>query len=288
MKPIKTVGTADTAPKNKNTKLAKDTLEIIKNKQYVSRNGEVVDLSSSIDFAIKNTVLYNNQLPDVGYAKVTPVIEVVNETTSQAAVRLQGLGKTHVVALNFAAARNPGGGFLAGANAQEEDLCRDSALYACIKSKPIFYNENILSEDTLYTDNVIYSPKVPFFRDEYSLLLEKPYELSIISAPAPNVRALEVPKDNDFDDDIEHVLYATIMHRAKKVLKIAHLHGHTNIVLGAWGCGAFGNDPGRVSAAFHEALRRVPVFDHVTFAVYDTRTPPHLYETFKEIFDLKV
>src|SRR4030042_850930 len=111
MKPIKTVGAVDSIPKNKNTKQAKETLEIIKNKQYSSRNGEIVDLSGSIDFAIKNTVLYNNQLPDVGYAKITPTIEVVNETTSQAALRLKGLGKTNIVALNFAAARNPGGGF---------------------------------------------------------------------------------------------------------------------------------------------------------------------------------
>lgn len=288
MKPIKTVGLADAMPKNKNTKLAKETLEIIKNKQYVSRNGEIVDLSGSLDHSVKNTVLYNNQLPDVAYAKITPTIEVINETTSQAAVRLTALGKTHLAGLNFAAARNPGGGFLSGANAQEEDLCRDSTLYACLKSKPIFYNENILSENTLYTDNVIYSPKVSFFRDEYSLLLEQPYELSIISAPAPNLRALEVPEDEDERNDLEDCIYGTIMHRAKKILKIAAQHGHTNIILGAWGCGAFGNDPGQVAVAFHEALRRVPAFEHVTFAVYDTRTPPHLYEKFKEIFDLKV
>jgi uncharacterized protein (TIGR02452 family) len=263
-------------PKNKNTALAKETLEIINNKQYISRNGEVVDIADNIDFAIKNSILYNESVPDARRDIVIPTIEVVNETTTQAAVRLQSLGKDNLVALNFAAARNPGGGFLAGANAQEEDLCRSSTLYACLKSKPLFYNKNVLCEDSYYTDDIIYSPYVPFFRDEYTLFLEKPFSLSIITAPAPNVSSMK-------EVDEKHLL-TTIHNRAIKILQVAAHHGHKNIILGAWGCGAFGNDPRVVADVFKSALLHVPNFEHVCFGIYDTRTPPHLFETFQEIF----
>jgi uncharacterized protein (TIGR02452 family) len=77
-------------------------------------------------------------------------------------------------------------------------------------------------------------------------------------------------------------LYVIVLDRATKVLQIAAAQGHKTIVLGAWGCGAFGNDPGLVAEAFLEALDTVPAFEHVCFAVYDTREPPVLYETFKQ------
>jgi uncharacterized protein (TIGR02452 family) len=275
MKPIKTIGLQNAMPKNKNAELAKETLEIIRNKKYTSRNGEVIDISNSIDFSIKNTVLYKNDIPGLIRSKTNAVLEVVNETTAQAAVRLQNLGKTNIVALNFAAARNPGGGFLSGAVAQEEDLCRCSALYACIKSKPIFYNENILCDNAYYTDNIIYSPDVPFIRNEYNLLLEKPFKLSIITSPAPNVNAM------DFLD--EDVLLKTLSSRARKILQVASNHGHTSLILGAWGCGAFGNNPSMVANVFLNALRDISVFEHVCFPVYDIRENQPVFNTFKQI-----
>lgn len=204
-----------------------------------------------------------------------PHFEVTNETTAQAAVRLSAQGQEDLVALNFASARNVGGGFLAGAQAQEEDLCRCSGLYPCLKKKPLFYNANILCDDTLYTDGVIYSPKVPFIRNEYNLLMEDPYELSIISAPAPNVNGTK---------NIDHeVLNSVLLRRCQTILLVAHKHKHKNIILGAWGCGAFGNNPFDVVSIFMAALKTIPVFDHVCFAVYDTREPPEIYQTFKEV-----
>jgi uncharacterized protein (TIGR02452 family) len=263
-----------------NVKLGKETLEIIKNKKYTSLSGKSVDLADSLDKAMKGTILYQddvNDIPEKQYTSIQPIIEVINETTAQAAVRLLSLGKENIVALNFASARNQGGGFLSGAIAQEEDLCRASGLYACLKKKPVFYNENILCDDTLYTDNVIYSPEVPFFRNEHNLLLEDPFLLSILSAPAPNIRSME-----NVDEDI---IALTFNYRAVKVLQIAELHGHKNIILGAWGCGAFGNSPEMVAESFKGALRLVPTFEHVCFAVYDTRDGQPIFNTFKAAFE---
>jgi uncharacterized protein (TIGR02452 family) len=261
--------------RTKNVSIAKETLEILKRGNYTSLNGETIDISASLDAALKGTILYKDPLP----LKITeykkPTLEVTNETTAQAAFRLGELGKTDIVALNFASARNPGGGFLAGAIAQEEDLSRASGLYACVKSKPIFYNENILCDDTFYTDNIIYSPKVPFFRNEFNLFIEKPFELSIISAPAPNVRSME-------NIDL-NVLSNKLYDRAIKILQIADKHGHKNIILGAWGCGAFGNDSSMVAKVFLLALQQVPTFEHVCFAVFDNKPEFPIYTAFKGV-----
>lgn len=272
-----------------NVKIAKETIEICKNGKYNSISGTEVDLTVQLTESLDGTVLYryDTELPDTDWYNVPAVIEVTNETTTAAAVRLATQGKTDLVALNFASARNQGGGFLAGAMAQEEDLCRKSGLYSCLKKKPMFYNENILCDNVFYTHNIIYSPKVPFIRNEYNLLIDNPFTLSIITAPAPNVSGLKtVETDHGFvlSDSDEGLLDITLKERAVRILEIAASYCHKNIILGAWGCGAFGNDPWQVSKAFQYALKQIPAFEHITFAVYDTREPPHLFNTFQETF----
>lgn len=265
--------------RTKNVSIAKETIAVINNQKYTSLSGSVVDISQEMDSAIDGTIYYPGDSlvgtpPD--QAPIHTKFEVTNETTAQAAVRLLANGKTNLVALNFASARNQGGGFLAGAIAQEEDLCRASGLYGCLKRKPLFYNANIMCDDTFYTHGILYSPNVPFFRDEHNLFLEKPFPLSIVSAPAPNITSTKKEVD-------PNVLTVLLIERAIRILQVAHANGHKNIILGAWGCGAFGNNPETVSRVFKLALTKVPYFEHVTFAVYDTREPFILYETFKEV-----
>lgn len=264
--------------RSKNVSIAKETQQVIKDKKYTAPSGSVVDISTSLDAALSGTVYYPGDETAIltrDRAPIHSTIEVVNETTAQAAVRLQASGKTNIVALNFASARNQGGGFLAGAIAQEEDLCRASGLYACLKKKPMFYNTNIMCDDSYYTNGIIYSPNVPFFRDEHNLFLEKPFELSIISAPAPNVNGIKQLDQNKLIDILSQ--------RIVKILDVAAFHGHKNIILGAWGCGAFGNDPNVVSSLLQAGVLLNPYFEHVTYAVYDTREPFVIYETFKKI-----
>jgi len=264
--------------RTKNVAIAKETIRVTNNQKYTAPSGSVVDISNEMDAALEGTVYYPGEdligMPP-GQSPIHVTIEVTNETTAQAAVRLQAAGKTNLVALNFASARNQGGGFLAGAIAQEEDLCRASGLYLCLKRKPLFYNANIMCDDTYYTDGLLYSPNVPFFRDEHNLFLEKPFLLSIVTCPAPNLSGIK-------PEGLHHKLKGLIRERCIRILQVAHANSHKNIILGAWGCGAFGNDPKMVSEAFMLALAKVPYFEHVTFAVYDTREPFVLYETFKE------
>jgi uncharacterized protein (TIGR02452 family) len=252
--------------------IAKQTMAIVAEGGYEAPSGERLDLRSAIDGAVRGTRLYRpEELSSLlGRSRAAgaapPVIEVTAETTGSAARRLANLGVGSVTALNFASAKNPGGGFLTGAKAQEEDLARCSALYACLVSQRDYYEANRACDSMLYTDHIIYSPSVPFFRDDGLRLLERPFVCSIITAPAPNAGQLLL-RDPGSGPDIERTLRA----RAGVVLATAQAENQRNLVLGAWGCGVFRNRPEQVAAVFKDSLLGSfrGAFDRVTFAVYD-------------------
>ncbi len=271
---IKRQGNEVLSDRAKMVSIAKENLNIFKNKSYTALSGKSFDLSNDIDSAVNGTILYKDTPITKQFSVSNTSLEVTNETTAHAGFRALQSGKDNIVVLNFASARNPGGGFLSGASCQEEDLCRASALYACLKRKSMFYNENILCDNSLYTDNMIYSPDVPFFRNEYNLFIEEPFKLSIISAPAPNVRSLEIA-----EDDLKDIFRRRIL----KILQIAESHNHKTIILGAWGCGAFGNSPDLVASVFKESLKIIPAFEHVCFAVYDNKENEPTFSSFKDI-----
>lgn len=192
--------------------------------------------------------------------RATPAIEVTTETTLAAARRLAG--DADVAALVFASARNPGGGFLTGAKAQEEGVARASALYGSLRTAEPFYAHHRAEPDLRYSDRVIYSPRVPVFRDDGGVLLPEPYLVTFLTAAAPNLGAIQ-RNQPDRAASVPEVL----ARRAARVLTVAATHGHRTLVLGAWGCGVFRNDPVTVAAAFATALADVPYFDRVVFAV---------------------
>lgn len=254
--------------------VSRKTVEIVDRGSYVTPSGATVDIRAAIDAALRGTVLYRPyELAELSAhpgaeGAPPPRLSVTPETTAEAARRLvEAEGIPHVVALNFASAKNPGGGFLGGAKAQEEDLARCSALYACQLTQRGFYNANRAKPSMLYTDHIIYSPEVPFFRDEHHTLLEAPFLVSLITAPAPN--AGEAARNGRGE---ARKVRATLDARAGHVLAVAAAHGHRCVVLGAWGCGVFRNEPRDVADAFalwldHPRFRGA--FDRIVFAVYE-------------------
>ncbi|WP_408889308.1 TIGR02452 family protein [Myxococcus faecalis] len=251
--------------------LARQTVRITEQGQYVAPSGRVVQVGDLVERAVRGTVLYRPEdfsgLTPRGLAAGTaPRIEVTGEKTGQAARRLvEEEGLTRVAALNFASARNPGGGFLGGAKAQEEDLARCSALYPCLLTQREYYDANREERSALYTDHLIYSPDVPFFRDDSLELLERPFLLSMLTAPGPNAGVVlrEDPRQR-------RQLHAVLRARALKVLQVAAHQGHEVLVLGAWGCGVFRNEPAEVAQAFSSALTQLyGAFSRVVFAVYE-------------------
>jgi uncharacterized protein (TIGR02452 family) len=254
-----------------NKTIAVETLSICERGNYQAPSGATVELREAIAAARAGTKLYRPN--DFAALSVTPNgavprIEVTDETTAEAARRLvERENLKGVVALNFASARSVGGGFLGGAKAQEEDLCRCSALYVCLEPQRPYYDANRAEKSVLYTDHAIYSPEVPFFRDDSYALLERPFSVSIITMPAPNSRELERYPE------AAARLSETFHARTLKVLHLAAAQGHRTLVLGAWGCGAFRNDPVLVADAFAAALGQTRgSFDRVVFAIYERVT----------------
>ena len=195
-------------------------------------------------------------------------VQVTPESTQVAAHRLvHGEGVADLVLLNFASAKNAGGGFLNGAKAQEEDLARCSALYPCLRAAPGYYTANRNpAVSMLYTDHMIYSPRVPFFRVRSRELLDHVFLASVITAPAPN--AGQHRRREGTEVEIE----AALRRRAGLVLALAEARGHRSLLLGAWGCGVFKNRATLVADAFGtwlESERFARSFARVCFAVLD-------------------
>jgi len=245
------------ATRDQRARIAAETVEIARGGSYVAPFGKVVHVRDSVELAVHSTVLITpDQTPSLR-ARAEDIIQgrtfettfdVRNETTFAAARRLVGRsGPGRVAALNFASAKNPGGGFLNGSQAQEESLARASALYACLQSQTGYYDANRASPSLLYTDHLIVSPRVPVFRDDQGRLLEEPWEVTVLTSPAPNTGAIARN-----DPATLAAVEPSFRRRIEQVLAAAVVHGQTALVLGAWGCGVFGNDPAMVAGLFGE------------------------------------
>jgi uncharacterized protein (TIGR02452 family) len=249
--------------RNKAAQIASETVAILRAGHYTTPACERIDVADALQRAVAGTVAYppDAALPPVPARDRPTRFEVANETTLAAARRLAAEG-FRVVALNFASARHPGGGFLNGARAQEESLCRASGLYACLAGHAM-YEAHAGHRGGFYTNYAVYSPDVPVIRTDDGELLAGPYPCSFITAPAVNAGVVRDRERHGIRDEMER--------RVAKVLAIAAGHGHEAAVLGAWGCGVFRNDPDVIAGLFHQALtgpfRRA--FAQVVFAVLD-------------------
>lgn len=241
---------------------------------YTAPSGAVVRIGDAVAAACAGTVSYappelERLLEDaVPTTAAATRIEVTGESSMTAARRLHDEGADRIAVLNFASASNPGGGYLRGAHAQEEDLCRVSALYTSLSQVPDYYTAHRKSKDPAYSHRVIFSPDVPVYRDERYEILETPYRVAFLTSPAPNAGI--IARDRPADTA---ALPGLLTERAARVLAVAARHGYRTLVLGAWGCGVFRNDPVQVAAAFRRNLgdggRFAGAFERIVFAVLD-------------------
>jgi len=267
-------------------KCAKDTVAICETGFYTSPNGKEIEIASALKNAVDGTVIYSEENPprgDAATAAETTSIEVHNQTTFDAILNLERGGYRNIACLNFASARNPGGGFLTGAQAQEEALARASGLYPCLLKAREYYERNRAHQSAIYLDLVIYSPLVPFFRDDSGALLERPILASVITAPAPNAAAV-------MQNEPHHAttIESALKRRAGLILQVAQAHNIKCLVLGAWGCGVFRNDPKVVSKSFADLLKGDGkfggVFTKVVFAVFDRSEGQVIFRAFQDTF----
>lgn len=270
--------------------IAEDTVSIIQRGSYVAPDGLPVDVSAAIQACLLTTRYFrSDEMEPMRQATLatptnpcTTAFEVVNETTLVGIARLTSEGAHPLAALNFASAKNPGGGFLNGSQAQEESLARSSALYGSLRREPDFYESHRAMTSLLYSDAMILSPHCPNFRDDTGALLSTPHQATFITSPAPNAGATA---DNH---PHESPMIPEVLHRrAEYVLALAASQGYRNLVLGAWGCGVFRNDPKIVAAAFHAHLIHgawAGRFDRVVFSVLDISESKETFQAFFEAF----
>lgn len=273
-------------------RVAQETIRILSAGEYSGPAGSIVALKESLRRCVSATLCYEpealsalvSSMVEIPERDQQVVLEVSEETTLAGAQRLRAVAPgLRLGVLNFASARNPGGGFESGAQAQEESLARSSGLIESLRRCSGFYEQHRRQSSLLYSDRVIYSPDCPVFRADDGQLLPEPYVVDFLTCPAPNAGAIRREQPADVAR-IEPVL----RERVAKVLAVAATKGCHGLVLGAWGCGVFGNDPVMVARAFAEHLgpgggfeRR---FDRVLFAVFDTAKGRASYRAFANLF----
>jgi uncharacterized protein (TIGR02452 family) len=276
--------------RTRRAEVAKVTLGILEKGRYTSPLGREVEFSGLIAQCMDTTRLYWPEELAQLQSSALPVkvksgaarLEVANETTLSGIRRLLVENREPVVALNFASAKNPGGGFPGGSQAQEESLARASALHASLMRAWPFYEKHRALRSALYTDAMILSPACPIFRDDSDTLLEEVHCAGFVTSAAPNAQAVE---QND-PSEVE-AIPAVLRQRAAQVLTVAAANGYRRIVLGAWGCGVFKNDPRLVASIFGELLRSAEWssrFSDVVFSVLDHSHDQATFEAFRREF----
>ena len=272
--------------KSKRALIAKNTLEILRRGYYKNQNGKQVTIAKAQKEAEKGTILYKPDdllelIESIDLEQTGADTEfVVNGLTSLDSVRNEYHSEENLVCLNFASARNPGGGFLNGSQAQEESIARATGLYPCQLKAEGYYLSNRKIRTCLYTDHIIYSPKVPVIKNEAGDLLDQPVFASIITAPAVNTGVV-LRNEPDNIPEIEPVM----KRRMDMVLAICKKHQYQTLILGAWGCGVFRNDPEVIAVMFKDLLfgKYKNQFKKVVFSVY--AKDERFINPFKKAFD---
>lgn len=199
---------------------------------------------------------------------IDPITVTVVPTDTVSAV-LSNPGRKLAV-LNFASYKHPGGMFLQGSRAQEECLCHESNLFNVLKQfKKQYYNENAKhSNYNLYGNEILYSPDILFERNGVALYAD------VITSAAPNLKAFYKYSNKQYDMGYINNM---IKSRMRCIFNSAWANEVDTIILGAWGCGVFGNSPENIAKLFHEVMKEYfhdfCSIRHYIFAIpYDQNT----------------
>lgn len=182
--------------------------------------------------------------------------------------------KKPLAVLNFSSYKNPGGGFIGGSKAQEECLCQESFLYNVLSQMmEKFYDWNNRNTNrTLYRNRGMYTPGVVFMRDGKQAVCD------VITCAAPNFSAAHRNQNVSREENSK-----ALRDRIRFVLDIARENRVSTLILGAYGCGVFGQDAGEVAGIFKEYLENdYKCFERVIFAIPEGKDGN--YQAFAEVF----
>ena len=280
-----------------------DTMHIL-NKGYYKKDGKRVELKLSRAEAEKVTVLLPDEVEAYSHRPdFNPPFSMggrcghscENMDSFMLAMKrdydnrhLFGKESENILVLNLANPVNPGGGVRKGARAQEEDLCRKSSLLLSLESKAAsrYYTYNRSLHTYMGSDALIITPQVEVIKDNNGELLDESFVCAVMTCAAPMIKfGLEGMSESEYK--------AMVYRRIVGMLKCAAYLGYQCLVLGAWGCGAFGNDARVISDLFYKALKEInyndrteaSLFNRIDFAVLDRSSDQYNFKEFYRNFD---
>lgn len=272
-----------------------ENVAVFENTEKLCKENKKLSSATKISANAQELVLESDSILTEEKAVYTEKAKVVvsKKRTLEAASSYQGK-KTAVH--NFASATNPGGGVVNGSSAQEECLCRCSNLYFCLNTQPMwngFYGPHRNERNPIHNDDIIYTPDVTVFKtdtaDPKLMPEEKWYCVDVVTCAAPNLREKPGNRYNSGDGSqsvkvTDKELFDIHEKRLRRILDVALSHKVTSIVLGAFGCGAFQNNPEIVALAAKNVVKDyLYAFKNIEFAVYCSRNDDANFRTFTRI-----
>lgn len=198
-------------------------------------------------------------------------VEVVQKDVVQVIQQTKG----KVAVLNFASAKNPGGGFLKGSSAQEESIARASDLYLYLKGQDAFYQNPKHHLNGLYDSDALYATDVTLLKDgNGNRIADKSFD--VITSCAVNVQTIKDKKQTD----ILKLADKTMRARIENVFTLAIEAKVDTLVLGAFGCGVFGNNPYTVRNTFQSVQQDVRFKGKIPKLIYAIYKDESLYRLF--------
>ena len=215
-----------------------------------------------IETCANASIIYSNEnvsRPD-GFGSQPKVTVLATDSVSAVFTTDYMNERTHIGVLNFASYKEPGGMFLAGSKAQEECLCHESYLYNVLSSKqltPYYVWNNEHKNRAMYLNRAIWSPNVRFLRSgEFAFC-------DVITCAAPNITTGK-KYCNVSDEENKDILFD----RMRFILDICAEQKIEIPILGAFGCGVFGQDAETVATIWKTLLESGNYdFKEVVFAV---------------------
>lgn len=274
-----------------------ENVAIFKDTEWQCKNNERLKMSIKESVSNQKVVLEKHDLGLVDKNKYNQKAKIVvsKKRTFEAAA---GYSSGSICVHNFASATNPGGGVVKGSSAQEECLCRCSTLYFCLNIDQMwnkFYIPHRNEQNPIHNGDIIYTPSVVVFKKDSAtpfMLPEKDwYDVNVVTCAAPNLRLKPNNAMNSGDgknpvkiNDKDLLL----IHKARlqRILNVSLLEGNETVILGAFGCGAFENNPEIVARAAKEVISEyLYSFKNIEFAVYCSPKDDRNYKTFERVLN---
>ena len=281
------------AIKRRNTEVFKETMQITRSGHLT--NG--IDISEANSSMTEGSIMYDKALNanNINDCSSATAISTINNDCLLVAADLVQQGYNPVL-LNMASGGHPGGGVENGARAQEETICRRTTLAASIfmfskidsakYGLPHKIGPNYPMQRNF---GAVYSPQVTVFRagaeTDYTIL-DEPFQIGVVSVAAINKN--KFPEHFQPDGTFSQSGITIVLNRIRTIFRIGLIHSHDALIIGAWGCGAFHNNPYQMARLFRQTLDE-PEFKNkyrtvVAAVIEDHNSDNRNFTAFKENF----